>query len=463
MQWERPQRLFARAALTESGWRQDVLISIGGDGIIESAAANAKPGNAPAFDLLLPGMANVHAHAFQRAMGGLTEVASGAGNDNFWSWREVMYRFLGALAPEHVEIIARAFYIELLKHGYTAVGEFHYLHNDAGGKPYANICELSDRIIAAAQSAGIHVTHLPVMYETANFGGVPANEGQRRFVHTAESYLKLLEALLKQHKNAPGVSFGIAPHSLRAVTPDSLKAILAARPNLGLKHCPIHIHVAEQEKEVADCLAWGRKRPVEWLLEQAPVDERWCLIHATHTTLEELKNIVRAGATVGLCPTTEANLGDGIFSGEAYFKAGGDFGIGSDSNVCVSPWEELRQMEYAQRLILRRRNVLCDAAVPSVGRTLFSKAAAGGARALGLKGGGIAAGRRADLAAVSLAHPLFEGKAGDAVLDTLVFGAVPAVTDVFVAGNRVVKGGAHPEEEESAAALRRVMARLSRA
>ena len=303
--------------------------------------------DAPSFDLLLPGVANVHSHAFQRTIAGLTETAAQPGRDNFWTWRELMYAFTRALTPEHVECIATALYIDLLKHGYTAVGEFHYVHHDPTGKPYAVATELSDRVIAAALAAGIHITHLPVLYETADFGGVPAHEGQRRFVHTAESYLRLVESLARQYGKTPEVTLGVAPHSLRAVTPASLETILQALPSIGLQTCPIHIHAAEQEKEVANCRAWSGERPVAWLLAHLPLDARWCLIHAIHMTPDELTGLVRSGAAVGMCPTTEANLGDGIFPAEAYLKAHGRFAIGSDSNVCASPWEELRLMEYA--------------------------------------------------------------------------------------------------------------------
>lgn len=443
-----PETLFARHALTAEGWRRDVAVTLE-NGLI--ARVEEKPASGKAFDLLLPGMANVHSHAFQRAMAGLAE---GSGGDNFWSWRKVMYRFAARLTPEHVEAVARAFYIDLLKHGYTAVGEFHYLHNDANGKPYAAPTELSDRVIAAAQSASIHITHLPVLYETANFGGVAAEPGQRRFLHTAESFIALLEALRKKYDDAPGVNLGAAPHSLRAVRTESLAAVVKIAKG------PIHIHAAEQEKEVADCLSWSGQRPVEWLLENHSVDARWCLIHATHMTEQETKNLAASGATAGLCPTTEGNLGDGIFPAELYLKSGGAFGIGSDSNVCLSPFEELRHLEYYQRLATRRRIVLAEKG-RSAGRTLFSRAATGGAQALGLNAGAIAPGKRADLAAFSMNDPLLADKEGDALLDALIFAVRPNVTDVWVAGARVVENGHHRLEEESAKAMRRAVRELS--
>jgi formimidoylglutamate deiminase len=461
MQREKPHLLFARTALTHEGWQRDVVVSIDASGHIAALEPSGKkPEGAAVFDLLLPGIANVHSHAFQRAMAGLTETASGAGQDNFWSWRQVMYHFTKRLTPEHIEIIARHFYIELLKQGYTAVGEFHYLHHDAAGKPYAARTELSDRIIAAAQSAGIYLTHMPVLYETANFGGVGPHEGQRRFIHALGDYLSLLEALRKrQHA---GMRLGVAPHSLRAVTPDSLQALVKALPGMGIGDCPIHIHVAEQQKEVDDCLSWSGKRPVEWLLAHAPVGPQWCLIHATHATEDEIRHMAASGAVAGLCPTTEANLGDGIFPAEAYLRSGGRFGIGSDSNVCVSPWEEMRQMEYVQRLTTRRRNVLHGDGMASVGRTLFTRTASGGAQALGMNSGVIAPGCRADMVALATDTPLLSGKQGDQLLDTLVFAsAAAAITHVWVGGECVIEHGAHRLEQESASQWRAVLKEIA--
>lgn len=449
MQWERPARLFARRALLADGWANDVRIDIGADGAIAAIAADTPPekGVKP-LDLLLPGMANLHSHAFQRAMAGLTERAAGTDKNHFWGWRETMYRFAGTLSPEQIEAIARTLYIELLKHGYTAVGEFHYLHHDTGGRPYADPAELSHRIVAAAKDTGIHLTHLPVLYQTANVNGANALPEQRRFLHSTESYLALLETLRKRYGKTEGVTLGVAPHSLRAVPSEALEQMLEALPGLGLGDCPIHIHAAEQEKEVADCLSWSDQRPVEWLLNHVPVDARWCLVHATHMTQEETKRLAHSGAVAGLCPTTEADLGDGIFPGEAYLKAGGRLGIGTDSQVCLNPFAELRQLEYAQRLSLQRRTVLAEPATPSVGRTLYAKAAAGGAQALGLNGGAIAAGKRADLVAIAPDDPLFDGRDGDQCLDTLIFASLRyRITDVLVAGRHVIEEGRHRLDE----------------
>lgn len=444
MQWETPSALFARRAFTAHGWQRDVVLQLEGGRI--AAIEPGKPaGGMPSFDLILPGFSNVHAHAFQRAMVGLTEMPSPGGKSNFWSWREVMYRFTLQLTPEQIEAIAQHFYIELLKHGYTSVGEFHYLHQQADGTRYANPAELSHRIHAAAQASGIHLTLLPVMYETANFGGVPALDEQRRFLHNADEYL----ALLAELKKLPDITLGIAPHSLRAVTPDSLKHILETLPSLGLGDCPIHMHAAEQVKEVEDCLAATGQRPVEWLLNNTPVDARWCLIHATHMNDTETRALAARGAVAGLCPTTEANLGDGIFPALTYLAADGRFGVGSDSNVCVSPFEELRQLEYSQRLQHRLRNVLSG--THSTGRTLFANAATSGAQALGIDAGALDVGKRADLIALDTAsHPFLADKQEDAILDTVIFNHMPTpVRDVFVAGRHVVKAGHHAAEAAS--------------
>lgn len=445
MQWERLNQLFARKVLTAEGWQEDVRITIDEVGNIASIEPNHDMPTGAAC-LLVPGMNNVHSHVFQRAMVGLTETASGEGKDNFWSWREVMYAFTRTLTPESIEATARALYIDLLKNGYTGVGEFHYMHHDPSGTPYRDPAELSHRIIAAAMDTGIHLTHLPVMYETANFGGIPAHAGQRRFVHTVEHYLRLMQSLVKTYEKSD-IVFGVAPHSLRAVKVESLDAILQALPGLGLGNNPVHMHIAEQVKEVDDCLAWSGQRPMEWLMSHTQVDARWCLIHSTHIEPREVTLLAASKAVAGLCPTTEANLGDGIFPAEEYLAQGGCFGVGTDSQVCVSPWIELRQLEYAQRLIKRKRNVLHDAATPSVGRSLFTKAAAGGAQALGIDAGIIAVGKRADLVAVSLEHPLLQQRQGDAILDTLIFALEPVITDVYVAGKQVIKNGRHRLEE----------------
>jgi formimidoylglutamate deiminase len=397
----------------------------------------------------LPGMVNLHSHAFQRGMAGLAERA-GTGEDSFWTWREVMYRFLDHLTPDDVEAIATMAYVEMLEAGYTRVCEFHYLHHDIDGRPYANLAEMAERIAAAAITTGIGLTLLPVLYSHGGFGGQPSVPGQRRFLNDTDRFLMLHEASIRAVSNLPGAVVGAAPHSLRAVTLDQLRALLAA-----VLTGPIHIHVAEQEKEVADCLAWSGKRPVEWLLDAGMVDARWCLIHATHVTPAEVAGMAKSGAVVGLCPITEANLGDGVFPAVDYWAAGGKFGIGTDSNVLISLAEELRMLEYGQRLRDRRRNRLA-AAGQSIGRTVFEASLAGGRQA-----GGVAAhpGDRVVLAsdAVEIA-----GRSGDAMLDAWIFAAGrPLVREVWVDGRRVVEGGRHIARTSAEQHFVRAMAKLA--
>ncbi len=381
---------------------------------------------------VLPGMANLHSHAFQRAMAGLTEVR-GAPNDDFWSWRELMYRFLERLTPERAQAITTHLYIDMLKHGYTAVGEFHYVHDGAG--------DMLLRHLAAAQESGIAITLLPSLYRWSNFGRKPLQARQARFASDPAFVLRLLEST-RAHLS-PDVVAGVAPHSLRAVDPVSLKELIDSLE----KDCPIHIHAAEQTKEVDDCLATLGKRPVEWLIENAGVNERWCLVHATHMTLEETRALAKSGATAGLCPTTEGNLGDGIFALLPYRNEGGRYGIGGDSHVSRDPAEELRLLEYAQRLSARRRNLVAGGRSQAVGTTLWLEAAAGG-RALGRRMGAIAPGQRADLVVLDPAQPDLAGRSGDAIANALIFsGATNLVRDVMVAGRWVVKENRHAHED----------------
>jgi formimidoylglutamate deiminase len=382
-------------------------------------------------------------------MAGLTERASGASEDSFWTWREVMYGFVERLDPDQVEAIAAQLYVEMLKAGCTAVGEFHYLHHAPDGGRYDDPAEMSRRIVAAAHTAGIGLTLLPVLYAQGGFGGKPPAAGQRRFVHDLPSYVRLVEALLPSHRHDGSVRVGIAPHSLRAVSPAQLADAVAALNAID-GGAPIHIHIAEQMKEVEDCHAWSGQRPVEWLLDHAPVDEHWCLVHATHMTTDETGRLARSGAVAGLCPTTEANLGDGVFAAVDYQSAGGAYGIGSDSHISVSPIEELRWLEYAQRLVLRRRNVLAPPAgneSRSVGAALYRGALAGGAQALGRQIGRLAPGARADLVVLDGESPALLGRSEDQLLDSLVFaGNTNPVRDVMVGGRWRVREGRHGAE-----------------
>jgi len=351
-------RYLAQAALTGERVEPDVLIEIDPDGTIAAVVPHAPANDATRLPgLVVPGMANLHSHAFQRGMAGLAERGGG----DFWGWRAVMYRFLATLTPDDVEAIAAQLYVECLLHGYTAVGEFHYLHNTPAGRPYADPAEMAQRIVAAAATTGIGLALLPVLYRHADFGGAAPEPGQARFILTLDAYAALCQGL------AGSVRTGVAPHSLRAVTPDELAAAIALAGSLG-PGTPIHIHVAEQVKEVADCLAATGRRPVDWLLDHAPVGPAWCLVHATHITADECRRLARSGAAAGLCQTTEANLGDGSFPFLAYRTAGGRFGIGSDSNVSTSPVEELRWLDYIRRLENRSRRVSGAASRPSAAR-----------------------------------------------------------------------------------------------
>ncbi|MEE8500601.1 MAG: formimidoylglutamate deiminase [Kiloniellales bacterium] len=441
--------LFAERVLLPDGWARDVLFEIGAEGSFTSVTANAEAGAAPrAAGVVLPGMPNLHSHAFQRAMAGLAERA-GPNEDSFWTWREVMYGFVRALTPEQVEAIAAQLYVEMLKAGYTAVGEFHYLHHAPDGRPYADLAEMSHRVIAAAKTAGIGITQLPVLYGYGDFGGQAAGEGQRRFLNDPDRFLTLVQELLKEYRGDPQVRIGIAPHSLRAVTAETLSAAVSGLDALDAE-APIHVHIAEQNKEVHDCIEWSGERPVEWLLRNAALGPRWCLIHATHVTEEEATRLAKSGAVAGLCPTTEANLGDGVFPAPAYLAAGGAFGIGSDSHISVSPVEELRWLEYGQRLTLKARNLLAGgAAAPSVGARLYRLALAGGARALGRPSGRLAKGARADLVVIDETRPVLYGKSDDVLLDALVFaGNENPVRHVMVGGAWVVQDGRHAHEDE---------------
>lgn len=442
----------AERALLPSGWARNVRFEVGASGLLEQVLPDAgSEGAERLHGPVLPGMPNLHSHAFQRAMAGLAEVA-GNPNDSFWTWRELMYRLVGRLSPEQMEVIARQLYVEMLKAGYTAVAEFHYVHHDPAGRPYADPAELALCISRAARDSGIGLTLLPVLYSHAGFGGLPPNEGQRRFIHSTDSYLALQQRLRKALPADQGL--GLCFHSLRAVTPDQLATVLAAEDGAR----PIHIHIAEQQKEVDDCLAWSGRRPLQWLYENAPVDPRWCLVHATHAEADEVQAMARSGAVAGLCLTTEANLGDGIFPAVDFLAHGGRLGIGSDSHVSVSVVEELRWLEYGQRLRDQRRNRLHRPEQPQVGRTLFDAALAGGAQALGQPVGALAVGSRADWIVLDGTDPYLATAEGDALLNRWLFaGGDRQVRDVMVGGRWVVRNGHHPAEEATAWAFAEVL------
>ncbi len=468
-------RLFAPQALLPEGWRRDVLFDIGPDGGLAAVTPDSGPAEAAtaagaerAAGPVIPGMPNLHSHAFQRALAGLGEQAASP-DDSFWSWRALMYRFVARLGPEEIQAIATQLYIELLKAGYTAVGEFHYLHHAPDGTPYARRAETGLRLLEAARSSGIGLTLLPVLYGYGGFGGQAAETGQRRFLNTPEGLLEIVAALQAASDGDPQVRVGLAPHSLRAVTPDGLAAALAGLDSLDAT-APRHIHVAEQRREVEDCLAWCGARPVAWLLDNQPLDRHWCLVHATHMEPAETAALARSGAVAGLCPSTEANLGDGLFDGPGYWAAQGAWGIGSDAQVSLSPIEELRLLEYGQRLRAERRNVLRGPgggagaggeAPVNVGAELYRGALAGGAQALGRPLGRLAPGYRADLLVLDPETPALVGLAGDRLLDALVFaGNANPVRDVAVGGRWCVRDRRHPLEAqalEGFAAARRAL------
>jgi formiminoglutamate deiminase len=366
-----------------------------------------------------------------------------------------MYRFVDRLTPDDMQAIAELAYIEMLETGFTRVGEFHYLHHDPSGAPYANIAQMGAAIAAAAQATGIALTLLPVFYAHGGFGGQAPAQGQRRFINDPAHFAKLVEGCREAVKPLGDAVVGIAPHSLRATTPDELKTILALAPN-----GPIHIHAAEQTKEVEDCIAWSKQRPVEWLLDHAGADSRWCLVHATHMTDDETRRLAKCGAVAGLCPITEANLGDGIFPAPGYRAAGGRLGIGTDSNVLIGAAEELRTLEYAQRMVLRARNVLSAAAGQSTGRALFDAALAGGAQALGVTAFGLREGAPADLVGLNAADPVLAGRTGDSILDSWIFAGGRVVDCVWRQGDKLVVDGRHKGWELAARRYKEVLGRI---
>ena len=431
-------KLFLPVALLPTGWATDVLIGFA-NGRIDAVEAGVVPpeGAVPLPGIGLPGIGNLHSHSFQRGMAGLAE-RGGPRDDHFWTWREVMYRFLAVLDPDEVEALAALAFMEMLESGFTGVAEFHYLHNAPDGSSYAAPAELAARIAAAAQATGIGLTLLPVFYAHGGFGGAPPTSGQRRFVLSLDDFARLHEECRNVVASLPEARVGIAPHSLRAVSPQELSALVGMAGE-----APIHMHIAEQTAEVADCVAATGARPVQWLLDHAPVDGRWCLIHATHMAPDETHALAATGAVAGLCPVTEANLGDGIFPAKAYVEAGGRFGVGTDSNICISLPQELRALEYAQRLGDRARNRLAEPG-QSTGRRLFDMAAAGGAQALGRRIGALEVGARADVVVLDPDHPALAGRTADAVLDSWIFaGGYGCVRDVFVGGAHVVADGKH--------------------
>ena len=445
------RKLRFESLLLPTGWAEHVCVSIDAAGVISGIETGSKAGEVVS-GIAIPAMANLHSHTHQRLMQGLAERA-GLGPDSFWTWREVMYGFALKLSPEDLEAVAAQAFMEMLCAGFTCVGEFQYLHHQPDGTPYANRAELSLRCVAAAQTAGIGLTMLPVYYAYGGFGGKPPTQGQRRFINSVDGFLEIHSELAKA-----GCRLGIAPHSLRAVTKDGLSAVLAATP----ADQAIHIHVAEQLQEVADCLLFANKRPVQYLLDNFAVDKNWCAIHATHLVADEITGLAKSGAVAGLCPTTEANLGDGVFPAHSFLDAGGVFGIGSDSHVSISVAEDLRMLEYSQRLSHHRRNALADGPGESTGRSLFNRALKGGEQALQQNSGEIAIGRRADIVVLDPEHPSMLCRAKDQALDAWIFSAGnAAVRDVYAGGRHVVRQGRHIHHDAIIQKFKSAQRRLS--
>ena len=450
-------RLAATAALLPDGWAHNVVFDIGDDGAIAKIDRDVQAQDVEhVAGPVIPAMPNLHSHSFQRALAGRTGRNSPTHDDSFWTWRQTMYALLERVDADAFEAVTAQAYVEMAKSGYASVAEFHYVHHDPAGKPYGDAAELAWRVVAAARDAGLGLTLLPVFYAHAGFGGTAATGGQRRFVHTTYTFTHLYERL-RQGVDRHGYVLGVAPHSLRAVTPEEMGHVV----RLAAPGAPVHIHAAEQTKEVDDCYAWSQLRPVEWLLTHASVDARWCIVHATHMTEREVAALAASGATVGLAPTTEADLGDGIFPGHAYLAAGGRFGVGSDSNTIIDPFAELRQLEWSQRTRARRRNVLGSAGDATIGTALWARAARGGAQALAQPVGALDVGQRADLVVLDPSDPALAGQAPDDILDAAIFGPSRApVRDVMAGGKWIVREGRHVAEEEIFSRYRAALARI---
>lgn len=452
--------LFLDHALLPGGWARDVRISVDAAGWIVSIEEETTPRGAthrPGY--AVPGLPNVHSHAFQRALAGLAERGSPKG-DSFWGWRKRMYGFLGTLTPADVGVIAAQLYVELLRHGFTSIAEFHYLRNAPDGRPYDDPVEMARRIVESASEVGIGLTILPTVYRSSDFGGKSPTEGQRRFIASIEDFVGDV-AVLGSDVRRGEARVGLALHSLRAVPPDEMEVVVSAARSMD-PALPIHIHVAEQLREVESCLRWSGARPVEWLLDHANVDEHWSLVHATHVTDEEVRGIAEARAIVALCPTTEGNLGDGIFPLGALIEAGGRYAIGTDAHVGRCPAEELRLLEYGQRLTSHTRNVAAGPHDRSTARQLLGAAWAGGRGACGRRIGTLAPGFRADVVILDPEAPTLMGRSDDEVLDSWLFAGGPTpVRDVVVGGRAVVEDGEHLLREPVVRAYRAVVERLA--
>ena len=458
------QKIWAKSALLADGWADSVEISIDLAGNIEQILTDKAYQQGERHNVIIPGIPNVHSHAHQRAMSGLGERAGQASadgsKDSFWTWRKIMYHYLERIQPEHLFHISSQLYLEMLKSGYTCVGEFQYLHHNIDGSAYQNPAEMSLQCMHAAEAVGLGFTALPVLYRYGGFGSADSIDGQKRFINDADAFCRIVEALQVESKANANTSVGIAPHSLRAIDQPLLSQVI---DSIGKKNlAAIHIHIAEQTKEVDDCLGWSKQRPVEWLFNHFDVDQQWCLIHATHMTDDETLKMATSGSIAGLCPTTEANLGDGFFNAETFLGANGNWAIGSDSHISIDPVEELRWLEYGQRLVTRGRNVLTSDQTTNTGRYLIDGALKGGAMACGRKIGRIEVGYRADLVVVNDQHPRLYGRKTDDLLDSWIFsGNENMVDSVYVGGKQVIKNGVHANEQQIAGNYRQTLDQLA--
>jgi formimidoylglutamate deiminase len=446
--------LYFGQALLPGGWSQDVCLTIREGVLADIATGCPAPAGGEWHAIGLPGVPNLHSHSFQRGMAGLAEHR-GAHGDSFWTWRDTMYHFVDRITPSQLRAIAALGYVEMLESGFTRVGEFHYLHHDRDGLAFSHMAQMATTIVEAVADTGIGLTLLPVFYAHGGFGGAPPGDGQRRFVNTIDGFARLLDQSRAAASALPDAIVGVAPHSLRAVTLEQLRLVeTLAGPS------PIHIHIAEQIAEVDGCLAWSGARPVQWLFDHIAVDSRWCLVHATHVDDRELATLAASGSVVGLCPITEANLGDGIFPAATYVKAGGRFGIGSDSNVRIDMPEELRLLEYGQRLAGRARNILASDRIGSTGQAIYAAAVSGGAQALGV-GDALSVGNAADIVSLDVNHVSLVGREGAALLDALIFAAGKEAVDcVWRRGRKLVSGGRHKLRDSVEAMYRTAMNEL---
>ena len=458
-------KLYAENILIGSQWQTDRTLILDNAGVITEILEGKEDGAVSLKGPVIPGMPNCHSHAFQRAFAGYSEYRQYDANgnpttDSFWSWRDIMYRFVAKMSPEDLHTVAKFLYIEMLKAGYTSVAEFHYLHHQVGNVQYDDPAEMSHQVIKAAESVGMGLTHLPVLYTYAGFGEQAPSSAQGRFIHQTDQYLGLLESLNTRYSDQENFKLGIAPHSLRAASEQQLKEVIPFIRQMD-STAPIHIHIAEQTKEVEDCLDFYHQRPVEWLLNNHQVDQHWCLIHATHLSNSEINALAKSGSIAGICPTTEANLGDGIFPTQEFLQLGGRFAIGSDSHIAINIADELKLLEYGQRLTSHQRAVLVEKECPSVGQFLYLKAAKDGANALSQNVGEISVGKRADLVVLDPEHPSLFSKHQSQVLDAAIFACnqLP-VKDVFVAGKQVIDSGEHIGSGPAIQDYKKVLARI---